>query len=267
MDRKTALTVLKLGGSVITVKEKAFTPDTKTINRLAEEVAKSGVAPIVIVHGGGSFGHIVAKEYEIFEGYKTQSQRVGFSKTRQAMTALNSLIVEALVGKGIAAVSLQPSACILTESGRILRFETAPLEKMLVLGFAPIMYGDAVLDAKRGFTILSGDQIVSKLAVSLEATRIVIGLDVDGLYTADPKVDPKAELIETITLRELRLLLSKVGGSRAVDVTGGMSGKMSEMIPALEKGIPVEMVNAKEAGRLFKALKGEEVIGTKFQLG
>jgi isopentenyl phosphate kinase len=138
---------------------------------------------------------------------------------------------------------------------------------MLDLGFAPIMYGDAVLDAKRGFTILSGDQIVSKLAVSLEATRIVIGLDVDGLFTADPKVDPKAELIETITLRELRLLLSKVGGSRAVDVTGGMSGKMSEIIPALEKGISVEMVNAKEAGRLFKALKGEEVIGTKFQLG
>lgn len=256
-----------MGGSVITVKEKAFTPDTKTIDRLAEEVPKSGVAPIIIVHGGGSFGHILAKEYKIFEGYKKPSQLMGFSKTRQAMTALNSLIVEALVSKGVTAVSLQPSACILTENGRILRFETAPLEKMFALGFTPILYGDAVLDAKRGFAILSGDQIVSNLAVQLEAARIIIGLDVDGLYTTDPKGDSNAKLIEAITLRELRPLLSRVSGSRAVDVTGGMRGKMCEMIPVLEKGIPVEMVNAKEAKRLLKALKGEQVIGTKLQPG
>ena len=40
---------------------------------------------------------------------------------------------------------------------------------MMKMGFTPVLYGDAVLDEKLGFTVLSGDQIVSYLAIELNA--------------------------------------------------------------------------------------------------
>jgi len=49
-------------------------------------------------------------------------------------------------------------------------------------------------------------------------------------------------------------------------VTGGMLGKMVEMIPAIEKGIKVDIVNAKNPGRVYKALNNMDVLGTKLEL-
>ncbi len=266
MDSKVELIVLKLGGSVITVKEKPLTANEIAINRLIKEICRANVDSVIVVHGGGSFGHFLAKKYKIIEGYKNPSQLEGFAKTRQAMMALNKIIIDAFIDKGIPAVGIPPSACILTENGRISRFETRSIEKMLDLGITPVMYGDAVLDEKLGFTILSGDQIISKLSISLRTSRIVIGLDVDGLYTADPKTNSEAKLIGEISLRELRSVLNNVSGSSNVDVTGGMSGKMSEIIPVLENNIPIIMVNANVPNRLFKAMRNEEVKGTKLFL-
>jgi len=54
----------------------------------------------------------------------------------------------------------------------------------------------------------------------------------------------------------------KLGGSTEADVTGGMFGKIAELIPAAEQGIPVVIVNATEPDRVCKALKGETVKGT-----
>ena len=79
---------MKLGGSVVTIKDKPLTPNRKTIVRLADEIQRANVKPLIIIHGGGSFGHTVAKEYEIAGGYKNSRQLIGLSKTHQAMLAL-----------------------------------------------------------------------------------------------------------------------------------------------------------------------------------
>ena len=79
------LTLVKLGGSVITVKEKLLTPNIVAIQRLAKEIAESRVEELMIIHGGGSFGHPLAKQYAIQEGYKDPSQLKGIHKTHQAM--------------------------------------------------------------------------------------------------------------------------------------------------------------------------------------
>ena len=46
-----------------------------------------------------------------------------------------------------------------------------------------------------------------------------------------------------------------------------MKRKMTELIPAIERDIPAMIVNAKKPLRLYKALKGEEVIGTIIEKG
>lgn len=259
---ESRLTVLKLGGSVITEKDKPMTPDLSAIERLAREVADADVQRLIIVHGGGSYGHSLAKEYRIKEGYRNSTQVEGFSKTHQAMLDLNKLVVEALVRSKVAAFPVSPSSCITTRLGRIEVFYDSSITRLLETGFVPVLFGDAVLDSTLGFTILSGDQLVASLATKLDAERIVLGVDVDGLCTADPKSDSSAQLIPRVTIRELKALVRSIGETRVVDVTGGMLGKVSELIPAVEAGVEAIIVNAAKEGNVYKALRKEKVSGT-----
>ena len=244
-----------------------MTPNLPAIERLASEISRANVSPLVLVHGGGSFGHPLAKQYAIEKGYRDQPQIMGFSKTRQAMTTLNKLVVDSLIQHNIPAVTVQPSSCTITKQGRINVIEERPLRKLLEMGFVPVLYGDAVLDSDTGFAILSGDQLVSSIATRLEAERIIIGIDVDGLYTSDPKTDPKARLIQQVTPQELRKLQHKIGEVRVTDVTGGMLGKVLELMQAIEKGVRVIIVNAAKPSNVYKALKGERVVGTVIERG
>jgi len=261
------LIILKLGGSVVTVKGRLFTPEKEAIVRLAEEIAQSDVNSLIIVHGGGSFGHPVAKQYEINSGYRDSSQLIGFSKTHQAMVTLNRLVINSLIDQNIPAVGIQPSSCIITKSGRIQVMEERPLTRLLRMGFVPVLYGDAVFDSDKGFAILSGDQLISTLAIRLNADRIVIGADVDGICTADPKIDPSAKLINHISLSELKKLQPKIEKAKVTDVTGGMLGKIMELIPAIEQKIPVVIVNAAKPNNICKALNDEKVVGTIINKG
>lgn len=262
MNRSIKPIILKLGGSVITRKEKPLTPNKRAIKRLAREISQAKAERLIIVHGGGSFGHPVAKEYGIAEGFKDKLQLIGFSKTTQAMTMLNEMVVEALLNMGIPAVAVRPSSFIVTKHGRIEKSEWNIVAKLLELDFVPVLYGDAVLDSAIGFTILSGDQLVAELAIKLNAERIIIAVDVDGLYTADPKVDGSAKLIKNINLKQLEELKDKIERSKLADVTGGMLGKINELTRAVMHGIPVLIVNGLKPNKIYKALRKERVVGT-----
>ena len=259
---RAELTVLKIGGSVITDKNGELTPRTEEIARLTEEIRKSNVKRLIIVHGGGSFGHPSAQKYGIKDGLKQDSQKIGFSETHHVMTVLNGLFMDSLVWKEVPAVSITPSSCIITEGGRIKHFEDTSTRALLNMGFIPVLYGDAVVDSKLGFTILSGDQLASALAVRFNAERIVFGVDVDGLYDADPKVEKTAKLFKHLNPEELKKVQNRLCTPKAGDVTGGMFGKVAELLPAVEQGIPVTIVNAVKPGNVCKVLEGRPVEGT-----
>ena len=135
------------------------------------------------------------------------------------------------------------------------------------MGFVPVLYGDAVFDSEKGFAILSGDQLVSSLAIELGADRIIMGMDEDGLYTKDPKRDRLVPLFDHLSLEELKSLKHTIEETEETDVTGGMPRKMLELIPAVEHNIQTMIVNATEHLRVYKALKGEKVRGTIFEKG
>jgi isopentenyl phosphate kinase len=255
-------TILKIGGSAITDKNGELAARTQIIDRLADEIQKAGARGLIVIHGGGSFGHPVAQRNAIKEGLKNASQIIGFAETHHFMTVLNGLIMDSLIMHNVPAVSVTPSSCIITENGRIKSFEDTPLRMLMKIGCLPVLYGDAVLDVKLGFTVLSGDQLVSTLATRFDAGRIIMGVDVDGLYDADPKVEKTAMIFERLTLGELRKLQSQLAKPGSRDVTGGMFGKIAELIPALEHGIPVTIVNATKPNNIYKTLRGEKVQGT-----
>jgi len=253
--------ILKLGGSVVTDKEQPFTADESNIRRLAGEIKAAWPTPVVVVHGGGSFGHPVAKKYGIAEGFTSERQVPGFARTHQAMMALNTVIVDTLLESGVPAMSVSPSSFIATSGGRITKVDFEIVGRLVVRGIAPVLFGDAVLDKNIGFTILSGDQLAVRLAVSLGASKLIFGGDVDGIYTSNPKLAFQARLIERLSLEKLEGYV-KIGEALTTDVTGGMLGKVSEARKAVEAGVEVQVVNATKPGVILKALRGEPVEGT-----
>jgi isopentenyl phosphate kinase len=258
--------IVKLGGSVITDKRKKFAVKRAVLKRLAEEL-KVAVEPLIVVHGGGSFGHSVASRYRIAEGYKNERQLMGFSLTHRAMEKLNAYVIDALQNAGIAAVAIQPSACAIVRDGRIESMELKPVRKFLELGVIPVLYGDAVPDMSKGMSILSGDQLAVRLARELGASRVVLGADVDGVFTANPKVRAGAKLIRVVTLFNWRDVIKSIGGADGTDVTGGMAKKVEELIRLAESGIEAEIVNAAKADTLKRAILGERGLGTRIMAG
>lgn len=253
--------IVKLGGSVITDKSKKFTVRSAVLHRLCRELTAAR-GPLVVVHGGGSFGHPLASEYGIAAGYKEERQLMGFSLTRRAMEKLNAQVIDALQEAGIPAVSVQPSACAVVRDGRIESMELTPVRKMLDLGLVPVLYGDAVVDAVKGMSILSGDQLTVHLACELDAARVVVGIDVDGVFTADPKLQKKAKLVQKITPANWPEVVKSLGGVGKPDVTGGIANKVRELLTLTGRGIEAEIVNAAKPNVLKRAISGERGLGT-----
>lgn len=244
---------------MITDKEREFSIRRGTIRRLARELR--GVKGIVLVHGGGSFGHPLARRYGLTGGLRGPEQLRGFAEVRRAMERLNLRVVEELGREGLRAVPVPPSACCLLEGGEVKTMELGPVKEMAELGLLPVLYGDAVVDLAQGVNILSGDKLAVHLALRLGASRVVVGVDVDGVFTEDPRRNPKAELIKVITPREWERMRPSFS-SRGCDVTGGMLGKVRELLRLAEGGIEAQIVNASRRGVLRRALEGDRSLGT-----
>lgn len=258
--------ILKLGGSAITDKLEEAKPRTEIINRIAEEIKRADLDNLIIVHGGGSFGHPTAAKYGIKDGYKEDpTQKLGFAETHHIMTVLNGLVMDALIWHEVSAVSIAPSSCFVTEGGKVKSFDETVMQRMAKMVYTPVMYGDAVFDDKIGFTVLSGDQLVTYLALKYKATKIVIGTDTDGLFDADPKTNPNAKPFKKLSLKELKELQPKLGKATGTDVTGGMAGKIAELIPAVEAGVHITITGATKGLSIYRALTDQSVMGTEIE--
>lgn len=257
--------ILKLGGSVITKKEaKEPTLNHDNLDRISAEIASSSFDNLIIVHGAGSFGHPFASEYSI--GSKIENdedfkrKKYGFSLTQSWVKKLNTHVCDSLRERSIPAVSVQPSSFIITENKRIYSCNLELINKYLKMGFVPVLYGDVVPDIDESIKIcvLSGDQIIQYLGENLKPERVILGSDVDGIYTKDPKKYSDAELMEIVSSCEDL----SAEGSLNVDVTGGMNGKLMELLDLAEIGVESEIINASREGFIKKALNHEKGIGT-----
>lgn len=257
--------ILKLGGSVITKKD-AEEPliDHHNLSRISSEIADSSYDELIIVHGAGSFGHPSAKKYEIGSPVTDREdfarKKLGFCITQSWVKKLNTLVCDNLREKGVLAVSIQPSSFIITKNKRIYSCNLDLINKYLELGFVPVIYGDVVpdLDESIKICVLSGDQIINYLGENLKPTRVILGSDVDGIYTKNPKKYDDAELMNTVTSCDDLV----AEGSLNVDVTGGMNGKLTELIQLARLGVESEIINAGKENFVKRALNNEKGIGT-----
>jgi isopentenyl phosphate kinase len=269
---RNSMIILKLGGSVLTKKDSTYAEvNYDNLNRIATEIHDSFLDKdskhdfsdgLIIVHGAGSFGHPPAQKYQIGSSFKADEypeKRIGFSKTQNCVKKLNTIICESLISKKIPCVSIQPSSFITTNNKRIDNFNLDLIAKYLDEGFVPVIYGDVVLDSNLKIAVLSGDQIIQYLAENLKSkviNEVILGTDVDGVFTKNPKKHDDAKLIRKVSsLEDIEVLDSTTN----IDVTGGMVGKIKELLKLADLGIESKIINANKEGLIANALSNKKV--------
>jgi len=265
--------ILKIGGSILTKKD-SIEPevDFDNLNRIAGEIKESLYANsisndlidgLVIIHGAGSFGHPPAKKYKIGEPFNKEEyfeKKIGFCEIQNEVKKLNSIICDVLIKHGIPSIAIPPSSFITTHNKRIYDFDLDLLKIYIREGFVPVLYGDVVIDDNVKMAVVSGDQVLQYIAKFLKSDRIVLGTDVDGVYTKNPKTHSDAYHIDEVnSIEDIQFLESTTN----IDVTGGMVGKVKELLDLAEYGISSEIINANEKRAIAKSLQGMEVRGTK----
>ena len=151
------------------------------------------------------------------------------------------------------------------KSKKVLSFDIEPYKKALDEKIIPITTGIMVPDEDFKWSPMSGDTVIAQTAKQLSPTKVVMGTDVDGIFTADPKHNPNAKLIEKITNENLGEVLEQCGESASVDVTGGMKGKLEKLAATLN-GVPAEIFSLFVEKNLENTLLGKEIKSTKIKL-
>ncbi len=225
--------VLKLGGSVITEKDRPETLDGVQLDAVADAVAGAittgRVDRLALVHGGGSFGHHQAEQHGVTTtaGSRDAGAVVDI---HGAMTTLNRFVLTRLHSREVPALPVHPlSAGSRTADGE-LSLPTTQVGTMLDEGFVPVLHGDGVVHAGEGVTVLSGDEIVTRLARDLDAGRVGLCSAVPGVLDDDGKVIPN--------IRSFEAVADVLGVSDTTDVTGGMAGKVRTL---LEVDVPAHV--------------------------
>ena len=280
----TELVFLKLGGSLITDKDKPYTPRLDKLAALADEIASSRTEGLHLVlgHGSGSFGHAAAKEYatrdgtplhlppnsEHFGGVPRRDEGgldywKGFAEVWFQASQLNRFVMEALRAAGIPSVALAPVSAVTSREVRVARWDLTPLRAALDAGLLPVIYGDVVFDEARGGTILSTENLFAHLARELRPQRILLaGLEA-GVWEDFPT---RTRLIDGINFQSYETMRAGIGASASVDVTGGMAAKVGQMFDLIRDvpGLTAQIFSAEEAGNLAHALAGKRV-GTELR--
>jgi len=234
-------TILKLGGSVITEKDRAETLDGEALDAaadaIADAMANGDVAELLLVHGGGSFGHHHASEAGVTTttGSADAADAVAI---HGAMTTLNQFVLSRLHDRGVPALPVHPLSAGSRDADGTLDLPMNQAATMLGEGFVPVLHGDVIATEGEGVTVLSGDEIVTTAAESLSAERVGLCSTVSGVLDTDDEVIPQITAYEDAA--------DALGGSDAAeDVTGGMAAKVREL---LNLGAPASVFGPDDIG-------------------
>ncbi|BCS91840.1 uridylate kinase [Metallosphaera javensis (ex Sakai et al. 2022)] len=203
---------------MITCKSVPYCVDFPVLRQAVGEI-RDFTEGLVLVHGGGSFGH--------FEAGRRSPLRV--SLTSASMEELNALVIREMAMIGIGGFPLP---------GRV--FDLEKVERILDQGLVPVLFGDI----RENGEIISGDDITISIAREYSLTAL-FATDVDGVLV-NGNVIPE--------LHDLNTLVALP--SVSYDLTGGMKEKVRKIF---QNKINAMIFNGKKRGNVFNALKGERI--------
>ena len=135
------------------------------------------------------------------------------------------------------------------------------MRRLLELSAIPIINENDSISTNE-IEIGDNDTLGAIVATTVEADLLIILSDINGLYTGDPKKDPNAKLLHTVS--EITPEIEKmVGGAGSTLGTGGMITKIKAAKIVTPEGIDMVIANGENPLSLYDIVAGKDV-GTRF---
>ena len=263
-----SLIVQKFGGSSVANAERVF----NVANIITDTYDKGNDVIVVVSAQGDTTDDLIAKAAEINPNPSKREMDMLLSTGEQISIALLAMAIEKL---GYPVISLTgPQAGFITDSNhskaRIRRIEKERIENeiskhniIIVAGFQGMNRYDNITTLGRG----GSDTSAVALAAAFHADLCQIFTDVDGVYTADPRIVPNARKLDEITydeMLELASLGAQVLHNRSVEMakrynvnlevlssfTGNPGTKVKEVVKNMEKSHVSGVAKDKNVARL-----------------
>lgn len=222
--------LLKLGGEMFGGGQVGLDPDV--VQKVAEQIAdvvRSGVQVAVVI-GGGNF----------FRGAELQLR--GMDRSRSDYMGMLGTVMNCL--------ALQD---FLEKQGISTRVQTAITMGQVAEPYLPLRArrhldkGRVVIfGAGVGMPFFSTDTTAAQRALEIGAEVVLMAKAVDGVFTADPRVDPTAEMIGQITHREVLERELKVADATAFSL-------------CMDNEMPIVVFNLLVEGNIARAVSGEKI--------
>jgi uridylate kinase len=225
--------ILKLSGEAFGGGSLGVNPDV--VAEIAREIAAaSSQVEIAIVVGGGNF----------FRGAELSNR--GMDRARADYmgmlgTVMNALALQDFLEQAKVDVRVQTAISMAQVAEAYLPLRAIRhLEKGRVVIFG----------AGAGLPYFSTDTVAAQRALEIKADEVLVAKNgVDGVYTADPKIDSRATKIDEISYQD-----ALVRGLKVVDATA--------FSLCMDNRMPMRVFGMQGAGQITRALLGEK-IGTK----
>lgn len=269
-----SITLIKLGGAVITNKEIPNQVREDVLDLLVAEIAaanKKLKSQIIIGNGAGSFAHVPAAHYKTMDGFINDESRIGMAITQDSAARGNRAVVKSCLEAGIPAVTLAASNSMVTHNRQPEAYFIEVLKEYLKQGLVPVTYGDVLVDSEQGCTIWSTDKIFSFFARQFhengwKVNQIIHVTEAEGVW---PMIDGnfvmedgKKATYPLITPDMRGEVRASMTDTKGFDVTGGMWHKIEESLSLTELGITTKIISGLKPNALYNTLLGDQSEGT-----
>ena len=250
--------VVKAGTSILTGPEHQL--DTQTMERLVGQLAvlhKAGTEVLLVTSGAVAAGRHALRRSE-------ERRDIPF---RQALAAVGQSRLMEVYQRLFDEHDMVVAQALLTwndlanRQGYLNVRNTALA--LLEAGVTPIFNeNDVVAPDEIGEVFGDNDRLSALITSLVDADLLIILTDIDGLYTADPRTDPEAKLIERVE-RVDDTVLALAGFHRNTYARGGMPTKLDAAKLVTSAGIPTVICNGRAQDPVVRIARGEG-LGTYF---
>lgn len=253
------IAVVKVGTSSITDDDGAI--DRASVTKICAELAavRSAGHEVVLVSSGAIAAGLPALGM-------SARRRPKDLRTLQAVSAVGQALLMQVYRDVFdeLAVDVVPGQVLLAPTDFVNRRQylhaRSTLTRLLELGALPVVNeNDAVADDEIRFG--DNDRIAALVAQLVGAELLVLLTDAAGVFTADPRLDDGASLIEEIVTVDAALQAA-VGGTGSNRGSGGMSTKLAAARIAAWSGVRTVIAAADRPGVIADAIGGEAGVGT-----
>lgn len=255
---RPATVVVKIGSSSVTDGDGRL--DKAAVDELCAEVAElrgSGHAVVLVSSGA------IAAGWAALGGGPRPSDPVRL----QALSAVGQHRLMRLYDDAFAKRALHVGQVLLAPLDFAHRQQylhaRQTLAHLLEIGVVPVVNeNDATSDDEIRFG--DNDRLAALVAHLVAADLLVLLTDTAGLFTADPRRDAEASLIEEVVEVDQELEAA-AGGPGSLVGSGGMASKLAAAKIAAWSGVPTVIADAGRAGVLTAVLEGRPGSGTMFR--